>query len=383
MNFPYLDASFSEKYGTIAYTILLYLKLLFFPHPLTHDYYPWQIPLTPIYAPVALISIGVAGFLIYLAIKNFRRNNLFSFLILYFFLTLSIVSNVVINVGTLMNERFLFIPSLAFAFFITWGFNNLTVMKKGWLAASAALVMMTGFSYKTFDRIPAWESIEKLDATDVVISKNSARANMFYAVNVYEAAKKEKNPELRAAQFAEGQKYNNRSLEIYPGYGDALKMKAGFAAEIFDLNKDLTTLLQAFTEVIQVKDIQYVDDYSKWLAPRASDKQAMADFLFNAGYSILTVSRKNFKKGQTYLQLGYSVKPDHKGILFGLCVVSFLNRDFNQSISYGNQYLQLFGENADVLYYTGSSMINTGQPTGRQLVERAIQISPEIKNRKQ
>jgi len=41
MNNPFLEASIGQKYGTIFYTWGLYLKLLFFPHPLTHDYHPY------------------------------------------------------------------------------------------------------------------------------------------------------------------------------------------------------------------------------------------------------------------------------------------------------------------------------------------------------
>jgi len=45
MNNPFLNASEGEKFATIFYTLLLYIKLLIFPHPLTYDYYPKQIPI--------------------------------------------------------------------------------------------------------------------------------------------------------------------------------------------------------------------------------------------------------------------------------------------------------------------------------------------------
>ena len=48
LNNPFLYATQSEKFGTILYTLGLYVKLLFFPHPLTHDYYPYHIPLVSI-----------------------------------------------------------------------------------------------------------------------------------------------------------------------------------------------------------------------------------------------------------------------------------------------------------------------------------------------
>ena len=43
MNNPFLGATQGETLATITYTLAHYIKLLFFPHPLTHDYYPYQI----------------------------------------------------------------------------------------------------------------------------------------------------------------------------------------------------------------------------------------------------------------------------------------------------------------------------------------------------
>ena len=43
MNNPFFGASVGEKFATIFFTLWMYIKLLFFPHPLTYDYYPWQI----------------------------------------------------------------------------------------------------------------------------------------------------------------------------------------------------------------------------------------------------------------------------------------------------------------------------------------------------
>ena len=45
MNNPFVEMTFMEKYAAIFHTLFLYVKLLFVPHPLTHDYYPYQIPI--------------------------------------------------------------------------------------------------------------------------------------------------------------------------------------------------------------------------------------------------------------------------------------------------------------------------------------------------
>jgi protein O-mannosyl-transferase len=381
MNNPYLEASFPEKLGTIAWTMLLYLKLLVFPHPLTHDYYPWQIPLLKIFSPLSLISFAVIGFLIYLAVRQFKNRTLLSFIILYFFISISIVSNLVINVGTLMNERFLFIPSVAFSFFIIWGYEKLNHLKVKWLFITLALFFLAGFTFKSTERIPDWKTIKKLDSVDVAISKNSARINTFYAVNLFDEIRAEKDTVVKSAKIAEGLKYINRSLEIYPQYGDGLKMKAGYAAEKFGIDNNLSALLKTFTEVIKIKDEPYVLEYTAWLLPRA-DRKTMADFCFKAGYSIYVVQKKDLGKGLSYLKYGYNADPGHKGNLFGLCVVNYLTRNYSESVKYGNQYLNLHGENADILWYTGKSMVNSGQPAGLSLIEKATGLNPELKNRK-
>ena len=45
INDSFLGMSKPEKYATIFYTLGLYIKLLFIPYPLTHDYLPYHIPI--------------------------------------------------------------------------------------------------------------------------------------------------------------------------------------------------------------------------------------------------------------------------------------------------------------------------------------------------
>lgn len=381
MNAPYNEAGFTEKYGTIAFTILLYIKLLFFPHPLTHDYYPWQVPLTEIHHPRAILSVFVIAFLLYIAIRQLKKKSLLSFSVLYFFVTVSIVSNVFINVGTLMNERFLFLPSLAFSFFIIWGISALSQIRMNWLTYAVLLMFLAGFSWKTAERIPDWKSMKALDSADVKISKNSARANLFYAVNLYEEIQKEDSVGIKAAKTKEGLIYINRSLEIYPEYSDALKMKAGFAAEEYKLDRDAGKLLKAFTEIIKVRQVPYVDEFLNWLNPRV-ERKIMSEFYFNAGYNILIAAKKDYSRGLNYLNAGNALDPGNEKILFGLCVANYLSNNFPQAIQAGNQFLQLIGENADILYYTGNALVKTGKPQeGTGLLNRAFELNPEIKNR--
>ena len=115
MNDPFINMTVSERYGTIFVTLLMYIKLLFIPHPLTYDYYPWQIPKTELTDGVALLSL-----LIYLALGIYavygmiRKKDIASYSILFFLIPLAPVCNIFFAVGTLMNERFIFISSIGF-----------------------------------------------------------------------------------------------------------------------------------------------------------------------------------------------------------------------------------------------------------------------------
>lgn len=65
MNNPFLEMSGSEKMATITYTLGLYIKLLFVPHPLTHDYYPYAIPIMKWSDWKVLLSMALYLSLIY------------------------------------------------------------------------------------------------------------------------------------------------------------------------------------------------------------------------------------------------------------------------------------------------------------------------------
>ena len=103
MNNPFVNASTSERFATISYTLGLYLKLLVFPHPLTHDYYPKQIPIIN-WSDIRAIIPLVAYLLImaYAALK-FKRGNVITYGILFYLITLSLVSNIVFSIGCHMH----------------------------------------------------------------------------------------------------------------------------------------------------------------------------------------------------------------------------------------------------------------------------------------
>lgn len=282
-----------------------------------------------------------------------------------------------------MNERFLFIPSVAFSILIV------ILLQKQWknrvlkqTITGLSVLLIIGFGLKSYFRIPVWENEKTLNKAAIKVSKNSARANCFYAVSLYNQVLKDSVRERKIAKTREAKKYINRALEIYPQYSDALRMKAGLAGEDYKFNNDAEALLNVFREVLSVKHVPYVDEFTNWLEPRA-DKQLMADYYFDAGYKICAVKHRNFTLAMQYLQKGYRLLPNHSGILFGNCVVSYLTAKYKDCIKYGQYYLQQNPENAEILFYVGNAQVKSGnQIAGRKNIQKAVRLKPELKNQK-
>ena len=204
MNNPFAGLETGEKYATIFYTLGLYLKLLFFPHPLTHDYYPYHIPVMTWAKWQAFVSLLLNAGLIFWALILMKRKSILSFGILFYFITLSIVSNLPFTVGTFMNERFLYISSLGFCLIIAWLISevipNWLGERKGSLGIlnSGLLgILVLGFMSKTIERVPAWKDTFSLNSAAIKVSKNSARANLFMGTAIFNLHLEESDPQRK------------------------------------------------------------------------------------------------------------------------------------------------------------------------------------------
>ena len=83
MNNPFYGMSYGEKTATIFHTLLLYLKLHIFPHPLTHDYYPYHIRIMhwSDWTPILSLVLYLALFLIIL--KGWKKKTILAYSIAF------------------------------------------------------------------------------------------------------------------------------------------------------------------------------------------------------------------------------------------------------------------------------------------------------------
>jgi len=304
MNNPFVGTTADEKYATIFYTLGLYVKLLFFPHPLTHDYYPYQIPIINWNDVRAIVPL-----LLYIAITAyalifFRKKTIAAYCILYFIITLSIASNIVFNIGTFMNERFLYMPSLGFCILMAhWLMEKIPALMKTrtWKIAAAWGMLGTvtaAYSIKTALRVPDWKDILTLDRTAVKVSVNSARINCFYGYDLYKEAQKVTGEE-QMKLVREAMYYIDRALKIYPTYGDALNAKAGLLALTYQHDRDLNKLLDGFYNIQMTRLTPFVDEYLDYLE-RVDDPSRLKPFYKRLGTGLKKTNQA--QKGEYYLR---------------------------------------------------------------------------------
>ncbi|HEY6162124.1 MAG TPA: tetratricopeptide repeat protein [Bacteroidia bacterium] len=191
MENPFYGVPFGEKLATISHILGKYLLLLFFPHPLSCDYSYAQIPYIGWGSLHALVPLLVYLSLGIFAIMTSRKKNIFSFCILFFLITISIVSNIFFNIGAPMGERFVFLPSMAVCLAVAVALVKWLrpVQKPGQLLPAKItlplLVLLVPASIKTFSRNPDWKDNETLFGTDVQTVPNSGKANYYYANVLY------------------------------------------------------------------------------------------------------------------------------------------------------------------------------------------------------
>ncbi len=284
MNNPFYGMSLAEKTATIFYTLLLYLKLLIFPHPLTHDYYPYQIPKMtwgdwqPVFS-LLLHAVLMVVILRGIIFKEKESPKITAYCAAFYLITLSIVSNLFVSVGTFMNERFMYHASLGFcislAYFLSK--NDRFLIKNLNIGIFVLGIIISAFSIKTLVKVPDWRNNSTLNRSAIHYSPNSARANCFYAVSIWEDTysklPKESDASQRKVVLDSMKPYFDKSISILPNYSAAQKMRAIVAIEYHKIDNNFDVLLNVFEEVNRSRSYEpSILKYLKEINPRVEDK---------------------------------------------------------------------------------------------------------------
>lgn len=315
MNNPFLGMTGGERLATIFLTLGWYVKLLFVPHPLTHDYYPYHVPKVGWSDWRALLSLAMYLAMGIWAVMNLKKRRVPAYAIMFYLFTLSIVSNLFVSVGTFMNERFLYMPSVAFCILIGWFFARKLpeFIKEGPdkpnIIGAMLLVVIAGlFAVRTYTRVPDWKDPMSLNTVAVRVSENSARSHCYYVTALYkDQYVKTQDPVLKKALVDTMEYHINRSLQINPEYGASLIMLGAVAAARFDLDHQLDKFFHQMEYILEKIPYNpnfrdFLEKYMDYLNGSNADKY-MA-FCHRVGYDFFFKKKNDLKTAEKFLIYG-------------------------------------------------------------------------------
>ena len=331
MNNPFLGMNIGEKLATIFLTLGWYIKLLFWPHPLTHDYYPYHVPKVGWGDWRALLSLALyLGMGIWAAL-NLKRRRIPAYAVLYWLITLSIVSNLFVSVGTFMNERFAFMPSVAFCLLAGWFLAQKMPEwfkeqpNRPYLLGLGAFVLITAaFSWLTINRVPDWKDALSLNRSSVKNSPNSARSHCFYVTALYDNVYLKAKEPAEKARWVDTMEYHiNRSVEINPDYGSALVMKGAIAAARFEQDHQMDKLFHEFGAVLEKIPNNsnfrpFYDKYMQYLATSGGNPNKINAFCYRMGYEYFYKEKNDVKNAIAVLEQSLPTQWEDERVLNAL-----------------------------------------------------------------
>lgn len=378
MNNPYLKLvgnkyvpfSIGEKFATIMYTLGVYVKLLIFPHPLTHDYYPrhveimnwgnWKVLLSL----ATYIGMAVVGF------WGFLKKDIISYSILFFLITLSIVSNIVFPIGTNMSERFMFMPSVGFCLLIAvliyrgfnWKNTKLDSVKSMMPALGVVAIISLLFSIKTATRNMVWKDNYTLFLTDVNTSSRSAKLLNATGGELTAKSVSEKNEVKKKEMLEQAVKNLTEATKIHPTYKNAYLLLGN--AHNYLKNFDLS--IQNYGQALQL-DPDYEEAHNNLTVTYRNAGQYYGE------------KKNDLTKALQYLQKAYQRNPKDYETLRLLGVSSGISGNNQKAIEYFTKAVEVSPNNADAYVNLSTAYFHANNKAkSDELQQKALQIDPEI-----
>jgi tetratricopeptide (TPR) repeat protein len=173
---PMVATGFLASRLTAITVIGWYLWLLIWPAALSSDYSFNQVP--PFHwQPGALLAVVACAGVMCAAVASYRRHKPIFFFIGFFFVTLLPTANLLFLLGTIMAERFLYLPAIAFAGCLAAVLRR----RQAWAVPAILSVICLAYAARTYARNSDWHDDLSLWSSAVRAAPDSYKTHMALA----------------------------------------------------------------------------------------------------------------------------------------------------------------------------------------------------------
>jgi tetratricopeptide (TPR) repeat protein len=266
-----------------------------------------------------LISIILILAILILAYKKENHSPSFSIVSVILLLLFLLFPILFFPVGTFMNERFLFMPSIGFILLIShYGYQSIMNQNRVYQYSSILFfsLLFVGYTFKTVTRVPDWKDGFSLNISGANISQNSARINMFAGVSYFQLYQNEKDQTKKYEYLNIADQYMDKSLKIFPDYGQGLNMKAGILAEWHKKDNNTDAFLKGIRPVVERRpDLTFVNEYLAYLNKNPSNASVLLPFYSQIGYQVLYKKKRRYDFAIQYLTSAKELNPYNPELL--------------------------------------------------------------------
>jgi len=398
----------TERLMTQFRVVIYYLSLIIFPNPsrlnLDYDFPPSYSLINPITTLLSLIFI--AGLTV-LAVLLAKRQRFISFCIWWFLGNLVIESSV-IPIAIIFEHR-VYLPSM-----LVWLVPVVLLyryLKPQWLTVSVCCVLVTLFSYWTFQRNDVWRDDVTLWADCVEKSPNKARPH----TNLGEALVNQKRYDealtnlLKAIQIDPNYIQAHLNLGVLYGkqgetdkaieqYHKTIQIKPNFAKAYNNLGVALTKLdktdeaISSFQKALQI-DPELIDAYMNMgVALAAQNKNDAAIEYFNNALQLnpnlvraqfllgdALLKRGQIERGIHHIEIALQIDPDYAEAHNNLGGELLRQGKFNEALEHLDRSLSINPDLAEAQNNVGIILIQQGKLNAAiNHFHAALRIDPEF-----
>ncbi len=363
----------SIKLATAFHILIHYIKLLFWPHPLSCDYSTRQFTLVTWSNTVAVTSVIIHAALLIVGLFLFNKTAInrnrriestltshIAFGILFYLLSMFLYSNLLLMIGTHFAERLLYVPLFGFSIIITALIFRVTSFKSKLITTVAYCFLaciLIAYSYKTIARNTDWKNGLTLFGTDVNHSPNSARLHYLYGEKIVAEKIFDNKNQQEALMWAEiAMRQLDTAIFINRNYADAF----GQRGNIFLVFGNKEEALKNYQQAVELN----------------TNSESIINNL-----GILYQSMKQYQKALEYFNITLKINPRSAMAWQNAGSTYYELKRYDKSIESYLNSLKYEPNNAKSNFCLGSLYNALGDSaSGRPLLEKSIRLDPALKN---